>query len=222
MAARKRSTTNAKAKTTPTRKRTPAKKAPVTKKATQKLDPQKEHPDLAGYFHIEYMGELLNLTPRRIRGLVTEGHLPKLEDGWLPHNETVSRYVAYLQERVGGRQPGAASLATAEVAAERRRKLKMENDKAAGELIEFAKVRELVNVLMSTLSNTLDGTAGRIAGGDAVLRKRLLNEHRRIRDNFANGLKNFVVAAESRRADSAAAGQDPGSMGGGEAGTAQG
>jgi hypothetical protein len=41
------------------------------------------------------------------------------------------------------------------------------------------------------LASTLDGAAGRIAGGDSGLRQRLLDEHRRIRNSYADRLVAF-------------------------------
>lgn len=43
------------------------------------------------------------------------------------------------------------------------------------------------------LARVLDGAAGRMAQGDAVLRQRLLNEHRAIREAYAQALEGWVA-----------------------------
>lgn len=75
---------------------------------------------------------------------------------------------------------------------EQTRKLQFENEKSIGLLVDVESVREFVTTVAVIWNGQLDGAAGRIAGGDAALRARLLIEHRRIREACADRLEAFA------------------------------
>ena len=52
---------------------------------------------------VKQLGELLELTPRRVQQLATEGVFPKIDRGRYPLVECVRAYIQYWQERAEGR-----------------------------------------------------------------------------------------------------------------------
>jgi len=88
---------------------------------------------------------------------------------------------------------------------EQHRKLKLENDKTEGELIPCEEVDMLFNNAITMLAGQLDGVAGRASSGDAVLRQKLLDEHRRIRGAYANALAAYAADQQGIEPDDAAA-----------------
>lgn len=76
---------------------------------------------------------------------------------------------------------------------EEHRKLKLGNDEEDGHLLPSDDVRQAFSAALVEVAALLDGAAGKMAGGDAVLRQRLLDEHRRIRAAFADRLARFGV-----------------------------
>lgn len=94
-----------------------------------------------------------------------------------------------------------------EIVREQLRKLQLENDENEGRLVPLEDVKFCINEAIVMLASTLDGEAGRIAGGDAVLRQRLLDGHRRIRTNFADKLESFEDMERVEQIDDAAAEQ---------------
>jgi phage terminase Nu1 subunit (DNA packaging protein) len=54
-------------------------------------------------YPVDAIAKLLNLTPRRIRQLVAEGIIPRVERGKYDLIRSVRGYVKYLQERAEGR-----------------------------------------------------------------------------------------------------------------------
>lgn len=172
----------------------------------EKLDRTKPHPDHPDHWHISYIAELIDLGQRQIQNLARAGTLPKsVSGGFYPLKETVRAYVQHQRKNPPGEKRGEASRATIGVVEERHRKYKIENDVREGKLVRLDQVEAMLTEMATTLSNLLDGAAGRMAGGDAVLRNRLLNEHRRIRSTFADRLEAFVDAQEGGAGAPAAA-----------------
>lgn len=87
---------------------------------------------------------------------------------------------------------------------EQERKYKLENDLLDGTLLPAADVERGFNEAVVMLASLLDGAAGKMAQGDAILRQRLLDEHRRIRDNFANKLESIGGNSPSQSASTSA------------------
>lgn len=65
-------------------------------------------------------------------------------------------------------------------------KIEAENAAREGITLLTEDVLQAVSMLVVTLRNVLMGSAGRIAAGDAVLRERVLDDHRRILVQFYN------------------------------------
>lgn len=105
------------------------------------------------------------------------------------------------------------------ISREQLRKLKIENDLKDGQTVLLADVAEFFNNVIVTLASLLDGAAGKMASGDSVLRQRLLDEHRRIRELFANKLKTYTTRPESVETDDASAEKISVEVGAGEADT---
>ncbi len=89
---------------------------------------------------------------------------------------------------------------------EQHRKLKLENDETEKELVRAEEVRQLFSSVIVDLAAQLDGAAGKMAQGDAILRQRLLNEHRKIRETFAGQLSAYFDDEQSGEPDEAATG----------------
>lgn len=168
-----------------------ARKLPPTKKTRHKEE--SEAGDIL--WHISLVAKACNITAARVQALAKEELIPKSEAGYYPVFETVKRYNAYLRTLIQRGRPTQEKGESANaVLAERHRKLKMENDLKQHELVQMDHVKTVLGELSTTLANVLDGAAGRMAGGDAVLRDKLLHEHRRIRDLYADRIADFVRA----------------------------
>lgn len=89
---------------------------------------------------------------------------------------------------------------------EQHRKLKLENDETERVTVRLDEVRQLFCSAIVDLASQLDCAAGKLAQGDAILRQRLLKEHRRIRDSYADQLETYTALAEGGDSNEAAAG----------------
>ena len=100
-----------------------------------------------------------------------------------------------IDQRVAGLEGGATDIAEARLLKiqEEHRKLKLENDESERQLLPADDVRQAFSAALVELGGLLDGAAGKMASGDAVLRQRLLDEHRRIRTAYADRLAAFGV-----------------------------
>ena len=171
----------------------PRKPRKPKKQASPPKDHSQPHPDMPGHYHGEMVCKVLNLTIRRLQQLAKAGDLPSGKPGgYYPLLETVNRYCKYLQERSRGRPASETTEQTQRIQGERERKLKMDNDFRSGKLILLADVEQMAMEIAVAVSNSLDGVAGRIAGGDAVMRQRIFNEHRRIRETIGTRLENLA------------------------------
>lgn len=75
---------------------------------------------------------------------------------------------------------------------EETRKLRLANETLEGNLLPREEVESMVAAAFSILRTTLDGLAGRLSGGNAVLRQRLLNGLRAAQDQFATEFENYL------------------------------
>ncbi len=87
---------------------------------------------------------------------------------------------------------------------EQKRQLEIKNDEAEGLLVPLEDVRIAFNAAQTELASILDGAAGKMSSSDAVVRQRLFDEHRRIRDIYATRLEGFVDGQGGRELDEAA------------------
>lgn len=72
---------------------------------------------------------------------------------------------------------------------EQHRKLKLENDEKEGRIHPAEQVDYVITSMIAMQASILDGFAGRWAGGDSILRQKILDDVRRAREEFANGLR---------------------------------
>lgn len=105
---------------------------------------------------------------------------------------------------------------------EQTRKLEIENDEAELLLVPIEDVRIAFNAAITQLNGLLDGAAGKMSSGDAVLRGRLFDEHRRIRELFADRLEGFVDAKGGGELNEAASEEGCVEVGDGQEGSATG
>lgn len=138
------------------------------------------------------IADMLGITDRHLRRLVTESIVPKATHGRYPLRGCVHGYVRYLQ---------ALRVSTDEHSGEKTRLTKaraetyeLELAEKRGDLYPRAVVDQALFESCTTLTAMLDGSASRIAsqlGGGAALRKRLLDAFREIRMQYAAGLREF-------------------------------
>ena len=135
---------------------------------------------------------LLMISDRRLRQLVQEGLVPKARHGRYPLVGCVQGYVKYLQAlKVGTDERANEATRLTKVRADSH-ELDMQIKKR--ELYPKAEVDAALFGAATTLAVMLDGTASRISsqlGGGAALRKKLIDEFREIRKQFAAGLREF-------------------------------
>ncbi len=84
---------------------------------------------------VEIMAQLLNLTPRHVQRLASQGHIPKAGRGRYELVPTVQAYCKYLQELVAARGNNELVSEQQRLARERADKIARENQVARGELI---------------------------------------------------------------------------------------
>lgn len=77
---------------------------------------------------------------------------------------------------------------------EQERKYRIENDLLEGKLLKINEVDYVFTETIVMLGSLLDGAASKMASGDAVLREKLLNEHRRIRSAIADRLQTCFIS----------------------------
>jgi len=87
---------------------------------------------------------------------------------------------------------------------EQKRKLKIDNDLAEGDTLDAGEVQAVFSQAIVQLAAMLDGAAGKMSKGDAVLRQHLFDEHRRIRTVYAEKLQTIADRLESGEADGVA------------------
>ena len=115
-------------------------------------------------------------------GMPREGH-GKRGSPWkffLP--EVWAWYEKYSRENL------ASEGSRTELVREQTRRLKLENDETEERLIPVESVEILFLENVALLVAQLESAPGRIAGGNAVLRERLLKEFRRIRESTADAM----------------------------------
>lgn len=82
---------------------------------------------------------------------------------------------------------------------EEEKKLAIANAQALGDLVPAEEVDALFSETLVIFRATLEGTAGRLAGGNKVLRTRLLNEFRKLLDNASGRLSKYLEQAAAKK-----------------------
>ncbi len=144
----------------------------------------------------------LDISAERFRQLQKRGVFPPSKGrGGYDQDACRVAYIRHLRGVASGQHDEsgeklAVSETRAELQVEQAKRVRLQNLEAEGRLIDIDEVREVFSEAVVLLASTLDGAAGRIAGGDSVQRAKLLNEHRRIRDVFADRLSAYADATE--------------------------
>lgn len=144
-------------------------------------------PDGSGYSG-DVIGRLLGLTIRRLQQLAKDGYIQPVGHGRYNLVNSVQGYVRFLKE--DARKPVRDSEHSL-VAREQREKLRLENMRTRGELLERAWVGETDQLRAATFSAQLDGLPGRVANELAAIsepadvRAKLLDETRIVREAMA-------------------------------------
>jgi hypothetical protein len=82
----------------------------------------------------------------------------------------------------------------------------LDNARRRGEVIEYRDAEDCMLALVGVLNSRLDGVAGRLANelvnepNAAIIRDKLLTEHRAIRESLADGLQAFKDKCERKAA----------------------
>ncbi len=106
---------------------------------------QSEQPTRAdGTQPVGVMARLLNLTPRHLQRLATDGVIPKAARGRYELVPVVQGYVKYLQDLAAGKGDDAHKTATTDLAIARAEKAQRENMKAAAEVIPTTEIVVMV------------------------------------------------------------------------------
>ncbi len=198
--ARKKAKKKASKKRTPKKSRRKGQSPSAEKPAgTQQLPFEGDDTQTDMLYPAGTIATVLMITDRHLRRLATEGIVPKATRGRYPMTGCVQGYIKYLQT---------LRISTDERSQEATRLSSSRADLNELDLQikrEQLYPREIVDQALfkvcTQLTAMLDGSASRIAsqlGGGATLRKKLVDEFRDIRTQFAAGLREF---SEHLRAD---------------------
>jgi phage terminase Nu1 subunit (DNA packaging protein) len=160
--------------------------------------------------------ELVQLTGynrRTIQRMVHEEAMPCQCTGkqGSPVTFNPSEVVPWLIEREKRRQhpkTGALSLEAGRIRLIRAQadREELENEKRRGEVIYFSTALDVMTSLVSLVTSRLEGVAGRLANelvnepNPAVIRDKLLQEHRAIRQSLADGAQDFAERSQREAA----------------------
>lgn len=182
-------------------KKRPAKKPAQTKKKTARGRPpgeQQQMPfegdDTSADMHYPAgtIAGMLMITTRRLRQLAAEGIVPKSTRGRYPLEGCVKGYVQYLQKM--RQSSDEQSKESTRLTRARADDIELELQLKQGKIYRREVVDEALFQACTGLIAMLDGSASRIAtqlGGGASLRKRLVEEFREIRNQYASSLREF-------------------------------
>lgn len=156
------------------------------------------------------LANLLNLTERRVQQLAKEGIIPKAKKGQYDWVSCVKNYIQYLQDRALGRTDGRYRDAS-DIKFERKRLIKAQADNAEceyqlrrGELVALNLVIEILNEVAVLYGSSVDALPGRLApelagmNDPALIKAKLFDECRHIRNLTAERLERFAIDQESR------------------------
>lgn len=118
-------------------------------------------------YGVEIIARLLNLTPRRVQQLASEGVIPKEKRGQYPLAASVTGYCTYIQEKL--QDPNGASKGN--LNEERTRKTRAEADiaemeaaKMRGDLVDAVEMKQALDLVISEVrAKLLNNAPTRIA-----------------------------------------------------------
>lgn len=148
-------------------------------------------PEASGeYRSLEVIAQFLNITPRRVQQLASEGVIPKGKHGQYHFVGAVRGYIKYLQQRAEGR-----STADAPAIEQRERlsrlqadRVEMELQERRGELISRSGVEAALSVKLIAAAEQFQGIPDRLS---AVLAAETRAEviHRNLTDEIRNAME---------------------------------
>jgi hypothetical protein len=151
------------------------------------------------------LGRLLGLSARQTRRLAQDGVLPRTGDRFDPY-QCIPAYVAHIQRRA--RDSATLTEARLKLTEAQRKDLELRTSEREKRLVPVEDVGNLFTATMTLVGAQLDGIAGRMCGelaglsDPAVIRARLFDECRRVRNAAADQLE--ALAADAERRESAA------------------
>lgn len=166
------------------------------------------------------LAELFDLTPRRVQQLATDGIVIKAGRGVYQFKESVQGYIKSVKDISQGKGYTDDKVHhRTKLDKARAKKATIEADRLEGSVVSLEEVQFVLNETMVLISTQMDGIGGRLAGeisgltDAAEIRKRLLDETRRIRAAAASKLARLGIAGASGADITAAAGPAPGPVG---------
>lgn len=143
-------------------------------------------------FPAPVIARLLNITERRLQQLAKEGIVPKASRGRYPLAGCVRGYVTYLQDLAEQSRKVERDGVRSTLLQEQTKKLQIENAEAEGRLVSVEEVHTVLTEVATIYASQLDGLAGRLAGGDSVLREKIFDGSRSIRSETADRLNAYA------------------------------
>ncbi len=146
------------------------------------------------------------MSARRINQLVKEKWIPKSARNTVPLKEGVQGYIAFLEDR----HENARSTATDdELRAERARKLRLENDRTEGKLIETDAALDAIDEICATIRIGFAALPARVTR-DLALRRKIEDEVDRILATLADKFEDRAAVLTGGEDDAATEEDDGG------------
>ena len=165
------------------------------------------------------LAQLLALTDRQIRNLAKSGVLPRSGSGRKAFDafDCVPKYLKH--SRQGGGNSADIAAARLRLIDAQRHDLEMRTREREGKLLPHDEVAGAFEAAMVTVGTQLDGLAGRMAGDlvaisdPAVMRGKVFDETRRIRNAAADQLEALLRNPTRRESAESAPAEEPGDVG---------
>jgi phage terminase Nu1 subunit (DNA packaging protein) len=155
---------------------------------------------------IQEVGELLRLSERRVQQLVNEGWITKSGRGRYCVSDVVHGHIDYLEDQ----KKNARQTATDdELRAERARKLRLENDRTEGILIESDAAMNVIDEICATYRIGLGALPARVTR-DLAMRRKIEDEIDRILVTVADKFEDRAALLASSEDDEAPEEDDAG------------
>jgi hypothetical protein len=158
------------------------------------------------------LGRMLDRTERQVRRLHREGVFPKIGNsrrGRFDAYVCVPLFIAYLNQ--GAEKSSSVAGSRQALVDAQRKALELKTRRAERELLPAEEVAQGVEAIMTAVGTSLDGLGGRLCSelatitDAAVIRARIFDECRRIRNTAAGALEALAgIAPRSESAPSAA------------------
>jgi hypothetical protein len=151
------------------------------------------------------LGRMIGRTDRQVRRLHREGILPKMADQQRTKFDAfvcVPKFLAYVNQ--GAEKSASVANSRQALVDAQRKALELKTRRSEGELIPAEEVNQGVEAIMTAVGASLDGLGGRLCAelaaitDAAVIRERIFNECRRVRNTAASALEVLAGVAAGR------------------------